>query len=110
MKVVVAVIEPFKLNEVRDALAWVGVSGMTVTEVKGFGAEHTEIYRGAEYAVRFVPKVKVEVAVPAHLADKAVAAVRETAGADRSEDGMIYVMNFEQIMRIRTGETDAAAL
>ena len=110
MKVVVAVIEPFKLHEVRDALAWVGVSGMTVTEVKGFGAAHTEIYRGAEYAVRFVPKVKVEVAVPAHLVDKVVAAIRDTVGADRSEDGTIYVMNFEQIMRIRTGETDAAAL
>ena len=110
MKVVVAVIEPFKLHEVRDALAWVGVAGMTVTEVKRFGAEHTEIYRGAEYAVRLVPKVKVEVAVPAPLADKVVAAILETAGGGRSDDGTIYVMNFEQIMRIRTGETDAAAL
>ncbi len=110
MKVVVAVIEPFKLNEVRDALAWVGVAGMTVTEVKGFGAKHTEIYRGAEYAVSFVPKVKVEVVVPARLVDKVVGAILETAGGGRSADGAIFVMNIDQIMRIRTGETDAAAL
>ncbi len=112
MKVVVAVIEPFKLNEVRDALAWLGIAGMTVTEVKGYGAEdgHTEIYRGAEYAVKFVPKVKVEVAVPARLVDQTIEAIRETAGSGRSADGTIFVINVEQIMRIRTGETDAAAL
>ncbi len=110
MKVVVAVIEPLQLHRARDALAWVGVAGMTVTEVKGFGAEHTEIYRAAEYAVRFVSKVKVEVAVPAPLADRVVAAIQEAVGGGRSDDGAIYVMNVEQITRIRTGETDAAAL
>lgn len=105
-------IQPFKLNEVRDALAWVGVAGMTVTEVKGFGKQQgrTEIYRGAEYIVNFVPKVKIEVAVPTRLVDKVVATILEIAGAGEIGDGKIFVSNVDQIMRIRTGETDAAAL
>jgi nitrogen regulatory protein P-II 2 len=111
MKVVVAVIEPFKLNEVREALTWVGIFGMTVTEVKEYGEQrgHTEIYRGAEYAVKFVPKIKVEVAVPARLVDKVVGAILETAAPGQSGSGTIFVASVDQIMRIRTGETDAAA-
>lgn len=112
MKVVVAIIQPFKLNDVREALAWSGVAGMTVTEVRGFGHQngHTEIYRGAEYAVNFVPKVKIEVAVPTPLVEKVVDAIAEAAGTGNVGDGKIFVFGVDQITRIRTGETDAAAL
>ena len=112
MKLVVAIIQPFKLEEVRDALTEVGVAGMTVTEVKGFGHQkgHTEIYRGAEYAVSFVPKVKVEVAVPASLVDRVVDAIVKSARTGQIGDGKIFVTDIEHTLRIRTGETDNAAL
>ena len=106
------IIQPFKLEEVRDALTEAGVAGMTVTEVKGFGHQkgHTEIYRGAEYAVSFVPKVKVEVAVPASLVDKVVDAIVKSARTGQIGDGKIFVTDIEHTLRIRTGETDNAAL
>jgi nitrogen regulatory protein P-II 2 len=112
MKIVVAIIKPFKLDEVRDALTAIGVHGMTVTEVKGYGRQkgHTEIYRGTEYAVSFLPKLKVEVAVPANQADKAIEAIAAAAKTGQIGDGKIFVFNLEQAVRIRTGETDAAAL
>jgi len=112
MKIVVAIIKPFKLDEVRDALTAIGVHGMTVTEVKGYGRQkgHTEIYRGTEYAVSFLPKLKVEVAVPANQADKAVEAITAAAKTGQIGDGKIFVFGLEQAIRIRTGETDAAAL
>ena len=112
MKLVVAIIQPFKLEEVRDALTEAGVAGMTVTEVKGFGHQkgHTEIYRGAEYAVSFVPKMKVEVAVPASLVDKVVDAIVKSARTGQIGDGKIFVTDIEHTLRIRTGETDNAAL
>jgi nitrogen regulatory protein P-II 2 len=112
MKIVMAIIKPFKLDEVRDALTAIGVHGMTVTEVKGYGRQkgHTEIYRGTEYAVSFLPKLKVEVAVSANQADKAVEAISAAAKTGQIGDGKIFVFNLEQAVRIRTGETDAAAL
>jgi nitrogen regulatory protein P-II 2 len=112
MKIVMAVIKPFKLDEVRDALTALGVHGLTVTEVKGYGRQrgHTEISRGAEYAVNFVPKVKIEVAVPATQADRIVDAIAAAAKTGQIGDGKIFVLDLEHAMRIRTGETDAAAL
>ena len=112
MKLVVAIIKPFKLDEVRQALTAIGVHGMTVTEVKGYGRQkgHTEIYRGAEYAVSFLPKLKIEVAVPADLADKVVDTIADTARTGQIGDGKIFVYQIEKAVRIRTGETDADAL
>jgi nitrogen regulatory protein P-II 2 len=112
MKIVMAIIKPFKLDEVRDALTAIGVHGMTVTEVKGYGRQkgHTEIYRGTEYAVSFLPKLKVEVAVAATQADKVIEAITTAAKTGQIGDGKIFVFGLEQAVRIRTGETDAAAL
>jgi nitrogen regulatory protein P-II 2 len=112
MKLIVAVIKPFKLEEVRDALTALGVYGMTVTEVKGYGRQkgHMEIYRGAEYAVNFLPKVRVEVAVGSDEADKVVEAIVVAAKTGQIGDGKIFVSPIEQAIRIRTGETDADAL
>jgi nitrogen regulatory protein P-II 2 len=112
MKLVIAIIKPFKLEEVRDALTAIGVHGMTVTEVKGYGRQkgHTEIYRGAEYAVNFLPKVRVEVAVDADQADAVVEAIGAAAKTGQIGDGKIFVMPLEHAVRIRTGETDAGAL
>jgi nitrogen regulatory protein P-II 2 len=112
MKIVMAIIKPFKLDEVRDALTSIGVQGLTVTEVKGYGRQkgHTEIYRGAEYAVSFLPKIKVEVAVPSSQADKVIAAIAGAAKTGQIGDGKIFVFNLENAVRIRTGETADAAL
>jgi nitrogen regulatory protein P-II 2 len=112
MKIVTAIIKPFKLDEVRDALTAVGVHGLTVTEVKGYGRQkgHTEIYRGAEYAVSFLPKLKIEVAVPADLVGKAVDAISGAARTGQIGDGKIFVSPLEQAIRIRTGERDSDAL
>ena len=112
MKLVVAIIKPFKLDEVRQALTAIGVHGMTVTEVKGYGRQkgHTEIYRGTEYAVSFLPKLKVEVAVAASQLDKVIEAISAAAKTGQIGDGKIFVFGLEQAVRIRTGETDAAAL
>jgi len=112
MKLVVAVIKPFKLDEVRDALVAVGVQGMTASEVKGYGRQkgHTEIYRGAEYAVNFLPKIRIEVAVPAERVEKVVEAIITSAKTGQIGDGKIFVTPIEQAVRIRTGETDADAL
>src|SRR5262249_22256827 len=112
MKIVVAIIKPFKLDEVRDALTTIGVHGMTVTEVKGYGRQkgHTEIYRGTEYAVSFLPKLKIEVAVPTDQVDKVVETITSTAKTGQIGDGKIFVFGIDQAVRIRTGETDAAAL
>ena len=112
MKIVMAIIKPFKLDEVRDALTAIGVHGMTVTEVKGYGRQkgHTEIYRGTEYAVSFLPKLKVEVAVAATQADKVIEAITAAAKTGQIGDGKIFVTSLDQAVRIRTGETDAAAL
>ena len=112
MKLVSAIIKPFKLDEVRDALTGIGVHGMTVTEVKGYGRQkgHTEIYRGTEYAVSFLPKLKIEVAVPASQADKVIDTITAAAKTGQIGDGKIFVIALDQAVRIRTGETDAAAL
>jgi Nitrogen regulatory protein PII len=112
MKIVMAIIKPFKLDEVRDALTAIGVHGLTVTEVKGYGRQkgHTEIYRGAEYAVSFLPKLKIEVAVASDLADKVVDAISAAAKTGQIGDGKIFVFGIEQAVRIRTGETDGDAL
>jgi len=112
MKLVTAIIKPFKLDDVRDALGEVGVKGMTVTEVKGFGRQkgHTELYRGAEYVVDFVPKVKVEVAVSENILDAVIEAIVAAARTDKIGDGKIFVYDVESIYRIRTGETDQDAL
>src|SRR3954466_6279745 len=112
MKIVMAVIKPFKLDEVRDALTAVGVHGLTVTEVKGYGRQkgHTEIYRGAEYAVNFLPKVKIEVAVPSDRVDRVVEAIGAAAKTGQIGDGKIFVSDLSQAVRIRTGETDVDAL
>jgi nitrogen regulatory protein P-II 2 len=112
MKLVTAVIKPFKLDEVREALTTLGIQGMTVTEVKGFGRQggHTEIYRGAEYAVNFLPKVKIDIAVPDSQVDKVVEAVKTAAKTGQIGDGKIFVLDLGQAVRIRTGETDENAL
>jgi len=112
MKLVIAIIKPFKLEDVRDALTAIGVRGMTVTEVKGYGRQkgHTEIYRGAEYAVNFLPKIRIEIAVAADEADKVVEAIGAAAKTGQIGDGKIFVAPIEQAVRIRTGETDAGAL
>jgi nitrogen regulatory protein P-II 2 len=112
MKIVMAVIKPFKLDEVRDALTAVGVHGLTVTEVKGYGRQkgHTEIYRGTEYAVNFLPKVKIEVAVDSGQVDKVVEAITMAAKTGQIGDGKIFVTSLERAVRIRTGETDVDAL
>ncbi len=112
MKLVMAIIKPFKLEDVRDALSAIGVHGMTVGEVKGYGRQkgHTEIYRGAEYAVNFLPKLKVEVAVEDQMADKTVAAIGGAAKTGQIGDGKIFVYDLGHAVRIRTGETDNDAL
>jgi nitrogen regulatory protein P-II 2 len=112
MKLVVAVIKPFKLDEVRQALTAIGVSGMTVTEVKGYGRQkgHTEIYRGAEYVVNFLPKLRIEIAVSSEIADKAVAVITSSARTGQIGDGKIFVTPIDHALRIRTGETDSDAL
>ncbi|MEP9376602.1 P-II family nitrogen regulator [Aquabacter sp. CN5-332] len=112
MKIVMAIIKPFKLEEVRDALTGIGVHGLTVTEVKGYGRQkgHTEIYRGAEYAVSFLPKLKIEVAVPTDQVAKVVEAITGAAKTGQIGDGKIFVFQIDHAVRIRTGETDADAL
>jgi nitrogen regulatory protein P-II 2 len=112
MKLISAIINPFKLDEVRDALSAMGVNGMTVTEVKGFGHQmgHSEIYRGAEYVVNFLPKVKVEVAVDDSVADQVVQTLTSAAKTGRIGDGKIFVFDLNHVVRIRTGETDSDAL
>ncbi len=112
MKMITAIIKPFKLDDVREALSEIGVQGITVTEVKGFGRQkgHTELYRGAEYVVDFLPKVKLEVAVAADMSDKVIEAIRDAANTGKIGDGKIFVAPVEQVIRIRTGETDAEAL
>ncbi|HET7675640.1 MAG TPA: P-II family nitrogen regulator [Gammaproteobacteria bacterium] len=112
MKMVAAIIKPFKLDDVREALADVGVQGMTVTEIKGFGRQkgHTELYRGAEYVVDFLPKIKLELAVPDDLVDQVIEAIVHAAKTGKIGDGKIFVTELEQAVRIRTGETDADAL
>ncbi|MEP5151695.1 P-II family nitrogen regulator [Planktotalea sp.] len=112
MKLIIATIKPFKLEEVREALTEIGVRGMMVTEVKGFGAQsgHTEIYRGAEYAVNFVPKVKLELVVSAAMADQAVETITNTARTGKIGDGKIFVLDVAQAVRVRTGETNGDAI
>ncbi len=112
MKIVMAIIKPFKLDEVRDALTATGVNGMTVTEVKGYGRQkgHTEIYRGAEYAVSFLPKIKIEVAVNSDQVNRTVEAIASAAKTGQIGDGKIFVLNLDSALRIRTGETDGAAI
>ena len=112
MKLVIAIIKPFKLEDVRDALLAVGVHGMTVTEVKGYGRQkgHTEIYRGSEYAVNFLPKIRVEVAVATDEVERVVEAIGSAAKTGQIGDGKVFVTSIEQAIRIRTGETDADAL
>jgi len=112
MKLIIAIIKPFKLDAVRDALTGLGVQGLTVTEVKGYGRQkgHTEIYRGAEYAVSFLPKLKIEVAVASSEADKVVEIIAETAKTGQIGDGKIFVLELVSALRIRTGETNAEAL
>jgi nitrogen regulatory protein P-II 2 len=112
MKIVTAIIKPFKLEEVRDALTAIGVHGMTVTEVKGYGRQkgHTEIYRGAEYAVSFLPKLKIEVAISAAQSEQVIEAITSAAKTGQIGDGKIFVVDLDHAVRIRTGESDAAAL
>ena len=112
MKLVTAIIKPFKLDDVRDALAEMGVQGITVTEVKGFGRQkgHTELYRGAEYVVDFLPKVKVEVAIDAKQLDRVIETIVKAARTDKIGDGKIFVTDLENVVRIRTGETGRDAL
>jgi len=112
MKKIEAIFKPFKLDEVREALSEIGVSGLTVTEVKGFGRQkgHTELYRGAEYVVDFLPKVKVEVVVPDKLMESAIDSIIKAARTGKIGDGKIFVSSVEQVIRIRTGETDEAAI
>ena len=112
MKMVMAIVKPFKLDDVREALAEVGVQGITVTEVKGFGRQrgHTELYRGAEYVVDFLPKIKIEVAVTDELLERVVEAIQRSANSGKIGDGKIFVWQLEQVVRIRTGELDADAL
>jgi nitrogen regulatory protein P-II 2 len=112
MKMITAIIKPFKLDDVREALSDIGVQGITVTEVKGFGRQkgHTELYRGAEYVVDFLPKVKVEIAVDTDVAEKVIEAIRGAANTGKIGDGKIFVSTVEQVVRIRTGETGTEAL
>ena len=112
MKIVMAIIKPFKLDEVRDALTRIGVQGLTVTEVRGYGRQkgHTEIYRGAEYAVSFLPKIKLEIACPTDQVDKVVETIAAAAKTGQIGDGKIFVTALDHAIRIRTGEADAAAL
>ena len=112
MKLVTAIIKPFKLDEVREALSAIGVQGITVTEVKGFGRQkgHTELYRGAEYVVDFLPKVKIEAAVKDDLIEQVIEAIEKSANTGKIGDGKIFVFNLEQVVRSRTGETGADAL
>jgi nitrogen regulatory protein PII len=112
MKLITAIIKPFKLDEVRTALSELGVSGMTVTEVKGFGRQrgHTELYRGAEYVVDFVPKTRIEIAVKSGMVDSVVDAIVKAAKTGKVGDGKIFVTNIDRVVRIRTGEMDEAAL
>ncbi|MDP4609084.1 MAG: P-II family nitrogen regulator [Burkholderiaceae bacterium] len=112
MKLITAIIKPFKLDEVREALSAIGVQGITVTEVKGFGRQkgHTELYRGAEYVVDFLPKVRLEAAVSAELVDQAIEAIEGAARTGKIGDGKIFVTTVEQVVRIRTGETGPSAL
>ncbi len=112
MKMVTAIIKPFKLDEVREALSAIGVQGITVTEVKGFGRQkgHTELYRGAEYVVDFLPKVKIEAAIQDNILDQVIEAIEKSAGTGKVGDGKIFVFDLEQVIRIRTGETGEDAL
>ena len=112
MKLITAIIKPFKLDEVREALSGLGVAGITVTEVKGFGRQkgHTELYRGAEYVVDFLPKIKIEAAVDDGLVERAIDAVENSARTGKIGDGKIFVYDLEQVIRIRTGETGASAI
>ncbi len=112
MKLIMAVIKPFRLDDVRDALSEIGIKGMTITEVKGFGRQkgHTELYRGAEYAVDFLPKIKLEVAVPSDLVDRVIESITTAAQTGKIGDGKIFVSEIEQATRIRTGETGPEAL
>ena len=112
MKMVTAIVKPFKLDEVRDILSEIGISGMTISEVKGFGRQkgHTELYRGAEYVVDFLPKVKLEVAVDNKLLDQVIEAIEKSAKTGKIGDGKIFVFDLEQVYRIRTGETGPEAL
>ncbi len=112
MKKIEAIIKPFKLDEVREALSDLGVSGLTVTEVKGFGRQkgHTELYRGAEYVVDFLPKIKIEIVVTSEMLDTAIDAIVKVARTGKIGDGKIFVSSVEQVIRIRTGETDASAI
>ena len=112
MKMLTAIIKPFKLDEVREALSAIGVQGITVTEVKGFGRQkgHTELYRGAEYVVDFLPKVKLEAAIKSEMLDQAIEAIEKSASTGKIGDGKIFVFELEQVIRIRTGETGADAL
>lgn len=112
MKFISAIIKPFKLDEVRESLSAIGVQGITVTEVKGFGRQkgHTELYRGAEYVVDFLPKVKIEIAIADEILDQVVDAIEKSASTGKIGDGKVFVFNLEQVYRIRTGETGAEAL
>jgi nitrogen regulatory protein P-II 2 len=112
MKLVTAIIKPFKLDEVREALSAIGVQGITVTEVKGFGRQkgHTELYRGAEYVVDFLPKVKIDVAIKKEMLDQAIEAIEKSASTGKIGDGKIFIFDLAQVIRIRTGETGADAL
>ena len=112
MKMVVAIIKPFKLDDVRDALAEIGISGITVSEVKGFGRQkgHTELYRGAEYVVDFLPKVKLEIAITDEQTERVVEAIQQAAHTGKNGDGKIFVYELDQVVRIRTGELDGDAL
>jgi nitrogen regulatory protein P-II 1 len=112
MKKIEAIFKPFKLDEVREALSDIGISGLTVTEVKGFGRQkgHTELYRGAEYVVDFLPKVKIEVVIPDNLLERAVEAIIKSARTGKIGDGKIFITGVDQVIRIRTGETDEAAI
>lgn len=112
MKKIEAIVKPFKLDEVREALSEIGISGLTVTEVKGFGRQkgHTELYRGAEYVVDFLPKVKIEAVIPTHLEEKAIDAIIRAARTGKIGDGKIFITDVQHVVRIRTGETNEEAL
>ncbi len=112
MKLITAIIKPFKLEEVRESLDLIGITGMTITEVKGFGRQkgHTELYRGAEYVIDFLPKIKIEIAVSLDQLDKAINAISKSASTGKIGDGKIFVSTLDQVIRIRTGETDQDAI